>query len=474
MSHVLAQDLRNAVLQAAFEGKLSARLETDGNVFSLLKEIESEKAELVKLGKAEKPKKLPPINEDDIPFDIPETWTWERWGNLSNSIQYGVNAGAMPNGNAKLVRISDVQDNQVVWQSVPFCVVKEKDIDQYLLNENDILFARTGGTVGKSVIVKNIPQDGNKYIFAGYLIRSNYSSRINYHYLKYFMDSQLYWDQLKAGTIGSAQPNCNGKTLSKMLIPLPPIEEQARIVARVDELMAKIDEYEKIEKELTKLQKAFPGDMKNAILQAAFSGALSKQNENDHSAFNVLKELEIREPDDNPYDLPNNWVWTRFGDVSTYTKSKKKINARDAESVTWMLDMEDIEKGGKLLVKKTVAERKAIGDKTIFTKGNILYAKLRPYLQKIIIAEDDGICTPELVPFDMLGGINSKYALYYLKSPYVDSEVNKASYGVKMPRVGTETMKELRFPVCPAEEQAEIVHRLDTIIPLCDQLLEVA
>ena len=97
-----------------------------------------------------------------------------------------------------------------------------------------LLFARTGGTVGKSVLAKNVPENT---AFAGYLIRSNYNKRLNSQYLKYFMDSELYWRQLRTGTTQTAQPNCNGKTLSKMIIPLPPIEEQHRIVERLDALL---------------------------------------------------------------------------------------------------------------------------------------------------------------------------------------------------------------------------------------------
>ena len=102
---------------------------------------------------------------------------------------------------------------------------------------------RTGGTVGKSVVVKNIPNDV-PYVFAGYLIRSNYSSEMNFKFLKYFMESSLYWEQLKNGTIGSAQPNCNGQTLSKMILPLPPIEEQQRIVDKLEQLLPLCDDIE--------------------------------------------------------------------------------------------------------------------------------------------------------------------------------------------------------------------------------------
>lgn len=236
-------DMKKSLLKHAFSGKLSERLSSDTNVNDLLLHIKLEKEELIKIGKITDSKKMKEIKPEEIPFDIPKEWKWVRWGELSNSIQYGLNAGAQVNGGAKLVRISDIQDNQIVWENVPYCDIKETEIPQYSLNENDILFARTGGTVGKSVVVKNIPNDV-PYVFAGYLIRSNYSSEMNFKFLKYFMESSLYWEQLKNGTIGSAQPNCNGQTLSKMILPLPPIEEQQRIVDKLEQLLPLCDDIE--------------------------------------------------------------------------------------------------------------------------------------------------------------------------------------------------------------------------------------
>ena len=118
----------------------------------------------------------------------------------------------MEHGAIKMVRISDIQENCVLWDNVPYCKIEENDIDTYLLKVNDILFARTGGTVGKSFLVEEVPE---RAIYAGYLIRTRYSSLLNPRYMKFFMESQLYWEQLKNGTIATAQPNCNGKTLAK-------------------------------------------------------------------------------------------------------------------------------------------------------------------------------------------------------------------------------------------------------------------
>ena len=153
----------------------------------------------------------------------------------------------------------------------------------------------------------------------------------------------------------------------------------------------------------------------------------------------------------------------RLGNISSYAETKQKVNATSADPSIWGLDLEDIEKGGRLLEHKTVGERKAVGDKTVFTKGDVLYSKLRPYLLKILVAPDDGICTPEIVPFRVYGGIDPNYIVNYLKSPYVDNLINSITYGVKMPRVGTETMTSLLVPVPPLEEQQRIVEKIDEV-----------
>ena len=164
-----------------------------------------------------------------------------------------------------------------------------------------------------------------------------------------------------------------------------------------------------------------------------------------------------------PFDIPDSWEWVRLGNISSYAETKQKVNATSADPSIWGLDLEDIEKGGRLLEYKTVGERKAVGDKTIFTKGDILYSKLRPYLLKILVAPDDGICTPEIVPFRVYGGIDPSYIVNYLKSPYVDNLINSITYGVKMPRVGTETMTSLLVPIPPLEEQRRIVEKIDEV-----------
>ena len=227
-------DMQKSILQLAIQGKLVEQRPEEGTGEELFQQIQAEKQALIKAGKIKKEKPLPTISDDEIPFDIPDTWKWVRWGDLSQSIQYGYNAPAQDRGRIKMVRISDIQDGKVLWENVPYCEIKEEEIPTYLLAPNDILFARTGGTVGKSYLVKDVPEDA---IYAGYLIRTQYSSMLCPGYMKHFMESKLYWDQLRNGTIATAQPNCNGKTLSKMILPLPPLEEQNRIVAKLEEIL---------------------------------------------------------------------------------------------------------------------------------------------------------------------------------------------------------------------------------------------
>ena len=169
-----------------------------------------------------------------------------------------------------------------------------------------------------------------------------------------------------------------------------------------------------------------------------------------------------------PFEIPQGWEWCRLGEISTYAQTKRKINASNADSQLWGLDLEDIEKGGKLLNVKTVGERKAIGDKTIFNRGDILYSKLRPYLLKILVAPEEGICTPEIIPFTCYGNICKDYIVSFLKSPYVDDYINSVTFGVKMPRVSTETMTSLLVPLPPLSEQFRIDTKTKELMPYID------
>lgn len=242
--------LKKSILQYAIQGKLVPQENNDEPSAVLLERIRAEKkAQLGKkyvesyIYKGDDNCYYEHINGKDvditeeIPYDLPDSWAWSRWGELSDSIQYGYNAPAKQFGRIKMVRISDIHENQVMWENVPYCDIAEEDISTYLLKENDILFARTGGTVGKSFLVQNIKEE---VIYAGYLIRTRYNSKLIPQYFKYFMESPLYWSQLRNGTIATAQPNCNGQTLSKMIVPVPPLNEQKRIVEKIDEIFVKL------------------------------------------------------------------------------------------------------------------------------------------------------------------------------------------------------------------------------------------
>jgi|GEM_PF-4022529 len=246
----LVESLKKAILQSAIQGTLVEQCEDDEPASALLERIREEKRK--QLGKkyvesyiykGSDNRYYEHINEksvdisENIPFELPRNWCWARWGDISESIQYGYNAPAKENGRIKMVRISDIQNGKVVWDSVPYCDIDEEDIKNYTLKAGDILFARTGGTVGKSYLVTEVPEEA---IYAGYLIRTRYSNQLSSQYLKYFMETNLYWLQLTNGTTATAQPNCNGKTLGKMLLPIPPLAEQERIVSKINEIFAQL------------------------------------------------------------------------------------------------------------------------------------------------------------------------------------------------------------------------------------------
>lgn len=232
--------LQQTLLQLAVMGKLVPQDPNDEPASVLLKKIADEKKRLVKEGKIKNQMPLSKVTESEILFPIPSKWSWSRLSEYSADVHYGYTASADHNdARVRLLRITDIQENKVNWETVPGCQIEEKATQSYKLNNGDILIARTGGTIGKSYLVENLNVTS---VFASYLIRIRKINHAYPEFIKLFLGSKSYWDQLYASSMGTGQPNVNGNSLKRLVFPLPPLAEQHRIVKKVDELLSLCDQ----------------------------------------------------------------------------------------------------------------------------------------------------------------------------------------------------------------------------------------
>ena len=438
--------------------------------------------------------------EDEIPFELPQGWEWTRLGNLSSSIQYGLSNSAQAQGTHRLLRITDIQDGKVEWKNVPFTTVD--NAETYLLRKDDIVFARTGATVGKSFLITELPFES---VYASYLIRIRLFDCISSSYLYQFFNSHCYWEQITDKSVGVGQPNCNGTSLKELFIPLPPLNEQKRIVPVANSFLNFVSV---IDSEKISLQEII-NLTKSKILDLAIRGKLVPQDPNDEPASVLLeriraekeelikqgkikrdkKESVIFRGEDNSYylrtgnltetlddwrinDIPYSWGVCCLGEVCDYGNCTN-VDTKDIPETAWILDLEDIEKDtGKILQKLTLKERNSASTKHLFHKGQILYSKLRPYLNKVVLADNDGFCTSEILPLNFNSYILPEYAKCYMTSPTFLRYANHCSYGVKMPRLGTLDGKKAVLTMPPINEQKRIADKVSQLFSLLDSIAE--
>ena len=261
----------------------------------------------------------------DVPFEVPEGWVWTTIAEISSSINYGVSESAKVTGKYRLLRITDIQDGKVSWESVPFTDYPEDKAKAFELSDGDILFARTGATVGKSYLVEAAP---NNAIFASYLIRVQYSHSVIPQYIKFFFESGYYWEQISSNSVGVGQPNVNGTSLGKLRIPLPPAAEQKRISKEAHRWMGVID---RLEFEAQHLSEDI-GAFKSKILDLAIHGKLVSQDSSDEPAINLLRRINpgFQASHNLHYEgeLPNGWCFSTIGDLFRHNTGKA-LNGKD-------------------------------------------------------------------------------------------------------------------------------------------------
>ena len=503
--------LRQKILDLAIRGKLVPQDPKDEPAAVLLERIRAEKQRMVKDGKL-KPKDIKNDTvifkgddnlhyekfqdgtvkciEDEIPFELPEGWSWTRLGSLFSTI-----TGSTPS----------TKDASLYGDEYPFykptdldagfdvCVsedtVSEKGYKNgRILPMYSVLVTCIGATIGKTGYIKNsgICNQQINAILPNTFILPEYT----YFCMCSEFEQQQIWTNSSATTL----PILNKSKFDILFFPVPPKAQQTRTVERIKELLHFV---EIIQQEKRTLQETIKLT-KSKILDLAIRGKLVPQDPNDEPASVLLerirsekeelikqgkikrdkKESVIFKGDDNSYylrtggveeslenwrfdDLPETWKICCLGELCDYGDCIN-VNTEDIEEDAWILDLEDIEKDtGMVLKKVTKAQRNSVSTKHKFHSGQVLYSKLRPYLNKVVLSDADGYCTSEILPLEFKNCVLPEYARYYLMSGTFITYANHCSYGVKMPRLGTTDGKKAIFSLPPLSEQKCIVETID-------------
>ena len=368
------------------------------------------------------------------------------------------------------------------------CTTTKKDLETYQLKNRDILIARTGGTIGKTYIVRQLDEVA---VFASYLIRVIPVEEVNEEFLKLFMMTPCYWKQLTDASSGTGQPNVNGQSLSNLMLPIPPKEEQIRILSKYEELLPKVEEYGKAQDALNKLNAELPERLKKSILQEAIEGRLVPQDPNDEPASvlldkirkekaqlvkagklkkSALKEIPFSE-DEKPYEIPDSWEWCKLGWIGDWgagaTPAKGNPEYYDKGTIPWLRTGE-LNNGyvydSEIKVTPKALEKCSL---RMCEVGDVLIAMYGATIGKVAIA---GIklttnqaccaCTPY--------GIYNKYLLYYLmasKKTFIEM-----GEGGAQPNISREKIVAFPFALPPLAEQKRIVTKIEDLLKEIDKL----
>ena len=469
--------LRQKILDLAIHGKLVPQDPNDEPASVLLERIKAEKERLIKEGKIKRSKKSAKTSDtphyENVPFEVPEGWVWTTVNDIAKSILYGVSESAKSEGKYKLLRITDIQNNQVDWDNVPFTDFNENKVSSYILHDGDIVFARTGATVGKSYLIKGLSQ---MVIYASYLIRVQTFDLILPEYVKLFFESGYYWEQIKLSSIGIGQPNVNGTILGNLSIPIPPIAEQYRIVAEIGKWFSWIDIIENGKADLQTTIKL----TKNKILDLAIHGKLVPQDPNDEPAIELLKRIN---PDFTPcdnghylFDLPSSWLWCKLGDLCKIRGGKripkgKGFATRRTEHI--YLRVTNMKNQTILL-----DDLKYIEDDVFEEIKNYTISSDDLYLTIAGTIGDVGEIPKEVSGMNLtenaakLTGIicDKMYLMYSLLSSNPQEHFKSKFHQVAQPKLSIETASSTLLPLPPLDEQQRIVQKIEEIFSFLDDI----
>ena len=485
-----AQDLKNSILQLAVQGKLVEQRAEEGTARELLEQIKLEKDQLIKDKKIKKSKPLPEITEDEIPFEIPESWEWVRLGEVGET---NIGLTYQPSDKCDkgviVLRSNNIKNGKMNYNDI---VMVNCDIpERARIDKGDLLICVRNGSralVGKAAIVDN---DG--VAFGAFMAK--YCSDIN-EYVNVFLQSPVFrskLDGVKTETINQITQNM----LRTQIIPLPPLEEQHRIVAKIEEILPYIDQYDKAYTKLETFNKKFPEDMKKSILQMAMQGKLVEQRPEEGTADELYEQIvaeknqlikegkikkekplpEITE-DEIPFELPASWKWVRLGSiVSVYGGKRIPAGSKLSEENT----------GHKYIRVADMKDGTVLLDDIKYITDDI-YEKIKQYYitsEDIYITVAGTIGRVGVVPMELnnanltenadklvFNRLNKMFLCRMLNSEVIQHQIREATTQVGQPKLAIARIQKLIVPLPPLAEQKRIVAKIEELLPYCDQLIK--
>ena len=481
-------ELRQSILQAAVQGKLLPHNPQDKPASELLKRIQQDKAQLVKEGKLKKEKPLPPVSEDEVPFDLPEGWVWCRLGEIGfTNIGLTYKPSDISKTGVPVLRSGNIQNGKIDYSDMIFvsCSVPEK----LMIKKGDILICARNGSkrlVGKSAIVQNSGMSFGAFMA---IFRSSINS-----YVHIFLQSPTFFQQMHGNASDTTTINqITQNMLKNALLPLAPEATQQRIIDKLEELMFLCDELEAEEKKMDALEAHFTEYLPKAILQAAVQGKLVPQNSHDEPASELLKRIQqeksqlIKEgkfkkekpllpisEDEIPYDLPAGWVWCKLGSIIQFTENNNIQSTLSPDDIVNYVDIDSIDNRHFVIrqVKQLPMKKLSTRARRILRKDYIIYSLVRPYLNNLAVVTSERknfIGSTGFAVFKPIL-ISNKYIMSILLSPYIEDYFRSLMSGFNSPSISQTDFINTPIPIAPLAEQQRIVAKVDELMALCEKL----
>ena len=491
-----AQDLKNSILQLAVQGKLVEQRTEEGTARELLEQIKLEKDQFIKDKKIKKSKPMQEITEDEIPFEIPESWEWVRLEDICTKLVDGDHnppKGVDEKTDYIMASSTNINNNTIVdIEKVRYLTqdIFEKENERTQATDGDIFFTSVG-TLGRSCVYKG----GYNICFQRSV--SVIRTLILNYYLKYTFDSAYFQYKIIREATGTAQKGFYLKQLAMSLIPIPPLEEQHRIVAKIEEILPYIDKYDKAYTKLETFNKKFPEDMKKSILQLAMQGKLVEQRPEEGTAdeqyeqivaekAQLIKDGKIKKEkplpeiteDEIPFEIPASWKWVRLsaicekiGSGSTPTGGK---NVYQDDGILFLRSQNVYNDGLRFDGIAFISEELNRPNSVVVAKDILLNITGGSIGRCALVPDDfDKANINQHVMIIRLVNLNLRFWVHFvIISAYIQQKIMDVQVGVSREGLSAEKLKNFIIPLPPLAEQKRIVAKIEELLPYCDQLIK--